>query len=168
MKKTVDFGIIRFYLTFIVLNVKDWDSTSYRVDRIVWTDRKGGELSISDMEERSDMLDHFEQYLKAILPALANNTTPEKKAPVDYNYRSYADKVAAMYDEGIDEVRDACNKCEGSGIEQASFLVGFEEACDECDGSGEDQYGSQDFNAFSVRSHTAYWNGDITLISTTF
>lgn len=159
MKKQIEFGLHVYTVVFILIDYVTPINSKYTVKSIV--DENGRELSASDM-----MTDHmqiemgcFGRYLEALIPSWSKTGKPEPT--------SFAEAEAAKYDDGIDEVRDACRKCYGSGIEPLNE-VGFEEECDECDGQGIDLYGEQSFNPFEARSHTAYWNGNIALISTTF
>lgn len=193
MKKTIDFGLIRFALTFITLNVKSWEETSYRIDSLTWVDT-GERVTIKETEDMPSLFDAFETYLEAILPDVANDRKPSIPAPTDYHYRTYEDMVVDRYEQSEHYIRpkakrdgNFCSHCEGVGSievgdgdfvncdkcgDTGEFMVepGFVEQCDECDTPMKDdrKRTAQNFDPFSARSHTAYWNGDISLISTTF
>lgn len=161
MKRIIEFGIYLFELTFIVLDTKSWENTQYRVDSIKWADTKEP-VTIAEYEIHGGqpaLLESFETYLEAILPDVANDRKPLQKAPADYHYRTYEEMLADRYDEGIDEVRDSYLR--GDARESASKVVRDTE-------NEARRMVSGSFDPFRSRSHTAYWQGDITLISVAF
>jgi hypothetical protein len=140
MKKVIPFGLIRFYLTFLVLDANDWDATTYEVDRIIWADTEED----VDLSALPSLLDDFKAYLKAILPALAKGAKPEAKPHPDYYFRTAAEKAAWMYDDAHGHAPHFDTKDAPAPQRQSTY------------------------NPHAVKSHTSTWVGNVSMISFAF
>lgn len=133
MKRTILFGILRIEIIFFVMG-KDLDHSFYHginannqngdlSDSVFWVD-SGRKVTSKEVGDMPNLLDSFEAYLEAILPALRNGRQPEQDlVPVDYRFKSHADLLAWRHDDYYAPPR--CNLKPSPGFTDLRALYGL-------------------------------------------